>query len=196
MRKIECACGISHQIYDWPPSEVEQNNKKMMERHITCNCKREIVVRTAPKYEPEAELEEGEKIATVSSFAELSRQFGVLKEAPAHNKPAPEAEEPEPGEKSVRLAPPEKKLFLDLVMNYAKWFKQGKASAKEQEKFFKFHEKVEAAADGTFSVSEEETRMSRMALSERNLYHIYGEELSPADQQNVEDLKFSLKEIL
>ncbi len=196
MRKIECACGISLDIYSWPPAEIEQNGKKMMERHISCRCTREIVVRTAPKYEPDAIVGEDEKIATVMSFAEMSRQAGVLKEVEPHNKPAADGvSEMAPTLKgSVTFSGDQFKLFYSLVMNYAKWFKQGKASAKEQKKFFEFAERL---GSGTpIEVSDEEALMCRMALSERNLFHIYGSEMSDADKDIIGALRSHLKEIL
>jgi hypothetical protein len=197
MRKIECACGISHQIYDWPAAEVEQNDKKMMERHLKCRCSREIVVRTAPKYEPDAEVDEDEKVATVTSFAELSRQFGVLKEADPHNKPIADSPDEAPSaEKSVGISDADRTLFMFLIENYAKWFKQGKASAKDQKKFFELNEKVGKAEDGKFSLSEEEIRMSKMAVSQRNIFHVFGEEPTQEDQDKLNSLKSALKEIL
>lgn len=191
MRKLECACGISHQIYDWPMTEIEQNGTKMCERHITCACKREVVVRTAPKYEPEAETGDDEKIATVSSFAELSRQFGVLKEAPEHNQPG--AAKPETPDAQVKLSGPSRALLSSLIENYAKWFKQGKASKDSQKKFFDFQEKVVKAEDGSVSLNDEERRMAKMALSERNCYHIWGDEIPPAAKTWLDDLNAELK---
>lgn len=194
MRKIECACGINHQIYDWPMTEVEQNGVKMCERHITCPCKREIVTFTAPKYEPEAEIGEDEKIATVNSFAEVSRQFGVLKEAPEHNQSG--AEKVETPDKQVKLSGPSRALFASLIENYAKWFKQGKVSADSQKKFFGLSEKVTKAEDGNIGLGDEERRMAKMALSERNLYHIWSDEIPKEAQESLADLRSALKEVL
>lgn len=210
MRKIECACGISHDIYSWPPAEVEQNGKKMMERHITCTCTREVVVRTAPKYEDDAEVGDDEKVATVTSFAELSRKFGVLKEAAPHNTAAPPKEDSEedavddagPGKedagprKKVQILAPNRALFATLIENYAKWFKQGKASKEGQKKFFDFHQKVSEARGGNLSLNDEEIRMARMALSPRNLYHLWGDETPKEIQGWLDGLKSDLKEIL
>lgn len=196
MRKIECACGISLDIYSWPSAEIEQNGTKMIERHITCRCTREIVVRTAPKYEPDAEIGEDENVAAVSSFAELSRQFGVRKEAEPYNKP--DAGGLNLAEPEVRvtldLNSDDKKLFLSLLDKYARWFKQGKASAEDQKKFFGLHDRWEAAT-GPFGLTDEETRMSKMALSERNIYHVYGASPSEADKKVIDDLKLTLKAI-
>lgn len=200
MRKLECACGISIDIYSWPPTEIEQNGKKMMERHISCRCTREIVVRTAPKYEPDAEVKEGEKIATVVSFAELSRQCGVLKETEPYNKPAAggldeDEEDAAPADKgSVTLPEDQCKLLNQLVMNYANWFKQGKASAKEQKKFFEFAAKLKP--NEAISVNDEESRMCKMAISERNLFHIYGEEMSDEDKAAVGAVVSTLKTVI
>lgn len=197
MRKIECACGISLDIYSWPPSEVEQNGKKMMERHISCDCRREIVVRTAPKYEPGAdEPGEGEKVATVVSFAELSRQFGVLKDTEPYNKPpaAPVGEVAPTPKSSITLTEEQCALFYSLVMNYAKWFKQGKASAKAQKEFFDFADRL--APDEAIEISEEESRMCKMALSERNLSHVYGDEMSEKQKREVKAVSDALKSVI
>ena len=70
--KITCACGIDYQVYDYPPAEVEEGGKKMMERHIMCPCDREVVVRTAPKYEPASQEE---NVSGVISFDELVRRL-------------------------------------------------------------------------------------------------------------------------
>lgn len=80
--KIECSCGIEYQVYDYPPSEVEEGGKKMMERHVMCPCDREIVVRTAPKYEPAmAATEEAENTSGVVSFDELVRRLKAGQDA-------------------------------------------------------------------------------------------------------------------
>lgn len=154
MRKIECACGISLDIYTWPSAEVEQNGKKMIERHIRCHCEREIVVRTAPKYELDAEVAEDEKISAVSSFAELSRQFGVLKEAEPHNKPLTgDVDESESPKKTVTFSDEEANLLNALLLNYGNWFKQGKASAADKAKFLDLADRIGKAAWGDVPVS-------------------------------------------
>lgn len=74
--RITCSCGIDYQVYDYPPAEIEEGGKKMMERHIMCPCDREVVVRTAPKYEPTASnTEEAENTSGVVSFDELVRRL-------------------------------------------------------------------------------------------------------------------------
>jgi hypothetical protein len=197
MRKIECACGISIDIYSWPSAEVEQNDKKMMERHIRCRCNREIVVRTPPKYEPDFEPAEDEKISTVASFAEISRQFGVLKEAEPHNKPlSGDVADEAPPTKTMSISEHESDLLTGLVANYGRWFKQGKASAADQKKFMEFAQRILDERGKSLILSEEECRMCKMAFSERNLFHIYPGSAPDDVAKDLESLRLHIKEIL
>lgn len=74
--RIICSCGIEAQIYDYPPADVTEGGKSMKERHLICGCGREVVIRTAPKYEPAmAETEEAKETSGVVSFDELVRRL-------------------------------------------------------------------------------------------------------------------------
>jgi hypothetical protein len=74
--KIECSCGITYQVYDYPPTMVEIDKKPVAQRHIMCPCDREVVIHTQPKYEPAAaEGEDAENTSGVVSFDELVRRL-------------------------------------------------------------------------------------------------------------------------
>lgn len=71
---VRCACGINiGSIFDWPPAEIEEGNKKMFERHLNCACGREMVVRTAPKEEPDSQENADKK--QIFSFDEIARRM-------------------------------------------------------------------------------------------------------------------------
>lgn len=172
MRLIECRCGIRHQIYDWPSETITEKGKEMVERHISCSCKREIVVRTSPKEEPGFEPVTEKDIAKSGkpfSFAEISKQMGVLKEKDKVDT-APVKTDYEGGKKSISLADHDAELFYQCVYHYGTKFKSD--NPQERMKFYAFAERGKTGSVVVFE-SETEERMARMAFTERNLYVMF-----------------------
>lgn len=172
MRLIECRCGIRHQIYDWPSEVIVDKDKEMVERHISCHCKREIVVRTSPREEPDYEPvtdKDKELVEKPFSFAEMSKRMGVLKESDKVEqsvaKPAYEG-----GKKGIALMDDDAELLYQCLYHYGTKFKADNQT--ERMKFYAFAERAKQGGHLLFE-SETEERMARMAFTERNLYNLF-----------------------
>lgn len=201
--KITCSCGIDYQVYDYPPAEIEEGGKKMMERHIMCPCDREAVIRTAPKYEPNVDT--GEETSGVVSFDELVRRLDKAAAAPATpatnpggwggNWGPPTAQK---APKKAPVAPPavpspiidpsavpvpssdEKSLFLtqdeaDVVSALiAHYGAKFKDAEVQKEEVQEFADLASRAKqEGMFAMSEKEQRMVRMGFLERNVKKLW-----------------------
>ena len=188
--KLVCSCGIRHFIFDWPAASVEEGGKPMCERHIFCPCQREIVIRTAPKDEPNApETEEDTKKPKIFSQEALAKAMGL--EVPPDVERVNTNLPPENVLVSLTMTPSEIELLKDLVSHYGNVFKpilpspgldkEGKPIPpedkfrEEREAYLAFAEKIKPTAAGwgtanTFDVaSAVEAKMVRCALSARNV---------------------------
>lgn len=189
--KIICSCGISYQVYDYPPSDVEEGGKQMKERHIMCPCDREIVMRTAPKYEPD--YEGTEKTSPLASFEEISRRLGIVP-PPGTPQNAPEAapatpslilgpeadQPPASAGKGLFLTPDDASTLSTLIGHYGSYYKCSETQKEDQEKFAVLAER--AKLGGMFNLqTEEEERMVRMGFLERNITKIWP--VGPYDEE-------------
>lgn len=193
---IRCTCGLNiGSIFHWPPAEIEEGGKKMMERHLSCNCGREIVVRTAPKEEPDSPENADKK--GIFSFDEIARRMGAgqMPDQPSVQ-PAPDSptaiiqEINAIGNPALGLNAEDAELLQTLVRNYGTVFKpifkqekskraakqgeqmneQEAAQAKEQQEYLAFADKI---IEGLVSFSPEEAKMARCSFTERNLDRLY-----------------------
>lgn len=215
--QIVCSCGISYQVYDYPPAEVEEGGKKMMERHIMCPCDREVVVRTAPKYEPTAPLVEGEETSRVVSFEEMSRRLGVGKNTtppsakvptwgPSSTPPteAPEAISGAPSlivdpnatpnvtgtEKSIFLTQEDADVLGNLIAHYGMKFKDPEAQKEEAQEFADLA--ARAKQEGMFTIfSDKEERMCRMGFLERNVKKLWP--IGPYDDESDHNVQCTVR---
>ena len=206
--KLTCSCGQSHYIFDWPPATIEEGGKKMMERHIFCPCQIEVVVRTAPKEEPDYEGPEDDKPKIVSQ-EHLVKMLGLT--------PAPEVkrviEDKTPRQKTgllmVNLSSEDARVLKESLAHYGNVFKAAPPvsthgdkgdknsgpppqyedmHAKEREAFLVLSEKVYG---GDFMIENiEEARMVRCAFSDRNVRRLYPtKEMDYDDEPNVISVK-------
>lgn len=200
--KIECSCGIIYQVYDYPPVELEEGGKKMMERHVMCPCDREIIIRTAPKYEPTSNEE---NTSGVVSFDELVRRLNQDPTPPApvntggwggYN-PAPQPPAGKAPKKAIVVPPPipsaiidptaspavnndEKSIYLsqddaDVVgALVAHYGEKFKDAEVQKEEVQEFADLAgRAKQEGMLVLSEKEQRMCRMAFLPRNITKLW-----------------------
>ena len=188
--KLVCSCGIRHFIFDWPAAAIEDGGKKMCERHIFCPCQREIVIRTAPKDEPDAqEAEEDAKKPKIFSQEALAKAMGL--EIPPDVERVNTDLPPENVLVSLTMNTKEVELLKDLVTHYGNVFKPMMPSPgndkdgkpippndqfkAEREAYLAFADKIKPAAAGwgtanTFDIaSASDAKMVRCALSARNV---------------------------
>ena len=200
--KITCSCGIDYQVYDYPPAEVEEGGKKMMERHIMCPCDREVVIRTTPKYEPNQAVPKGEETSGVVSFDELVRRLnppavptgsggwgggGAIAPPPPKAPPAPVVAPPElpsiitdiegasapvSQEKSIFLSQDDADVLGALVAHYGEKFKDAEVQKEEAKEFAELAERCKQ--EGMFIITtDKEDRMIRTAFLERNMKKLW-----------------------
>jgi hypothetical protein len=206
MSSFICACGIKTFIYDWPPAEIEAGNKKMFERHIFCSCQREVVIRTAPKEEPDFQGEDDGEPKIVSQ-EHLAHMLGLP--------PAPEFvrqivdNTPTTTENlaSIDLSVDEAKVLKELTAHYGNVFKaapptthEGPEKKDEQPQPDMFSEEraayntlAERVADGKFTINNiDEARMVRCAFSPRNTRRLYPvKDMDYDDEPNVINAKLA-----
>jgi hypothetical protein len=207
--KIFCTCGINHRIFDWPCAEIEENGKKMIERHITCNCSREVVIRTSTKDEPGYDEKDpkaaDEKWQTktgknIFSFEEMAERMGV-KPPPVAPAPVPTAapaavpSTPKiiiPGAEPVMPAVnslvslfvnlEESEVLGEALRHYGEVFKPGEMNEKVR---MDFAEMSGRAIEGIFHIMDKkEAGKVRMAFSGRNLNRLYKHGEYDADESH------------
>jgi len=181
--KIECSCGITHHVFDWPSAKIEENNKKMIERHITCSCKREVVLRTDPMDEPDNE-EGDEDEGQIFSFEELSRRLGVKPPPQPIPQPPPQMKQSkglivtdttDTNEVNqlftVHLSQDEAETLNEALSHYATVFKPMEEQAKEQQAYLNLATRCKF---GFFKIeTEKDASLIRCSLSERNTSRLY-----------------------
>lgn len=205
--KFVCSCGISHWVFDWPPADIDAGGKKMKERHIFCSCQREVVVRTAPKEEPDFEGEDDGQPKVVSQD-HLAHMLG-LPQAPEYKRVVVD-NTPTNTENlaTLNLSVDQARVLKELVAHYGNVFKAAPPRTHETEKdkpeappekdMFSeeraaYNTLAERIEDGQFVINNiDEARMVRCALSPRNTRRLYPVGEYDADNEpNVVNSKMS-----
>ena len=205
--KLSCSCGISHWVFDWPPAEIEAGGKKMMERHIFCSCQREVVIRTAPKEEPDFKGEDDGEPKIVSQ-EHLAHMLGLptapeFKRVVVDNTPTTTE-----NLASIDLSVDEARVFKELTAHYGNVFKaapptthegpeKGKDEEPQKDMFSEdraaYNTFAERIADGQFTIHNiDEARMARCAFSPRNTRRLYPvKDMDYDDEPNVVNAKLA-----